>query len=253
VVVNTITTSLLVFLCLNGATCVGMLLRKVLPEHHLSGETKDTVKVAMGLVATMVALVLGLLIAAAKDKYDKESAGVTQMAAKVIYLDRMLANYGPDANEVREQLQKMIEMVRNRMWPGQFASNGQLDPNASRAEAIYVSLQNLTPKKDLQTMFKSHALSTAFDVGQMRWQEFEQANSTISTALLCILTFWLAILFVSFGMFAPTNSTVVIALVMAALAVSGGIFLMMELNSPFTGILQISSAPFDDALAHLGK
>ena len=87
----------------------------------------------------------------------------------------------------------------------------------------------------------------------MRWQEYEQANSTVSVPLLCILTFWLAILFVSFGMFAPSNSTVIIALVMAALAVTGGVFLMMELNSPFTGILQISSAPFDDAIAHLGK
>ena len=85
-----------------------MLLRKMLPEHHLSGDTKDTVKVAMGLVATMVALVLGLLIAAATAKYDKESAGVTQMAAKVIYLDRMLANYGPEANDVREQLRERL-------------------------------------------------------------------------------------------------------------------------------------------------
>src|SRR3954468_7411496 len=94
-VVNTITTALLVLICLVVSTLVGMLLRKILPEQHLSGETKDTVKVAMGLVATMVALVLGLLIASAKDKYDKESAGVMQMAGKVIYLDRMLANYGP--------------------------------------------------------------------------------------------------------------------------------------------------------------
>lgn len=230
-----------------------MLLRKILPEHHLSGDTKDSVKVAMGLVATMVALVLGLLIAAAKDKYDKEAAGVTQMAAKVIYLDRMLANYGPEANDVREQIRQMVEKVRDRMWPGRILSNAQLDPSATRTETVLTSLQNLAPKNELQTTLKSHAMSAAFDLGQMRWQEFEQANSTVSRPLLCILTFWLAILFVSFGMFAPPNSTVIISLVMAALAVSGGVFLMMELNSPFTGILQISSAPFDDALAHLGK
>jgi hypothetical protein len=230
-----------------------MLLRKALPEQHLSGETKDTVKVAMGLVATMVALVLGLLIAAAKDKYDKESAGVTQMAAKVIYLDRMLANFGPEADDVRSLIGKMVETVRSRMWPGHLLSGAQLDPNASRSEALFVALQNLAPKNDLQTTLKSHAISAAFDLGQARWQEYEQANSTVSAPLLCILTFWLAILFVSFGMFAPSNSTVIIALVMAALAVSGGVFLMMELNSPFAGVLQISSAPFDDAIVHLGK
>ncbi|HEX4415726.1 MAG TPA: hypothetical protein VH107_18995, partial [Lacipirellulaceae bacterium] len=228
-------------------------LRSALPEHHLSSDTKDSVKVAMGLVATMVALVLGLLIAAAKDKYDRESAGVTQLAAKVIYFDRMLANYGPEASDVREQLRKMVEMVRSRMWPDRSQSAAQLDPTASRTESVFVALQNLAPKNDLQTTLKSHAISSAFDLGQMRWQEFEQAQSTVSIPLLCILTFWLAILFVSFGMFAPSNSTVVIALAMAALAVAGGVFLMMELNSPFSGILQISSAPFDDALAHLGK
>jgi hypothetical protein len=251
--VNTIITSGIIFAFLFGATLLGMLLRKVLPEHHLSGDAKDSVKVAMGLVATMVALVLGLLIAAAKDKYDKESAGVTQMAAKVIYLDRMLANYGSEASDVREQLRKMVEMVRDRMWPGHVLSNAQLDPTASRTETVLAALQNLAPTNDLQKTLKSQAMSSAFDVGQMRWQEYEQANSAISTPLLCILTFWLAILFVSFGMFAPSNSTVIIALVMAAVAVSGGVFLMMELNSPFTGILQISSAPFDDALAHLGR
>jgi hypothetical protein len=244
--------AILIFACLFGAAMLGMLLRAVLPEHHLSTDTKDSVKVAMGLVATMVALVLGLLIAAAKDKYDKESAGVTQLAAKVIYLDRMLANYGPEAGDVREQLRKMVEMVRGRMWPDRLL-NAQLDPTASRTESVFVALQNLAPKNELQTTLKSHAISSAFDLGQMRWQEFEQAQSTVSIPLLCILTFWLAILFVSFGMFAPNNSTVVIALAMAALAVAGGVFLMMELNTPFSGILQISSAPFDDALAHLGK
>jgi hypothetical protein len=250
---NTIITSTVIFAFLCGATYVGILLRKVLPEQHLSGDTKDTVKVAMGLVATMVALVLGLLIASAKDKYDKESAGVTQMAAKVIYLDRMLANFGPEANDVRQLLRKMTEMVRNRMWPGHVLNEGQLDPNASSAESMFAVLQNLAPKNDLQTALKSQAISTAFDIGQMRWQEFEQANSSVSLPLLCILTFWLAILFVSFGMFAPSNSTVIFSLAMAALAVAGGVFLMLELNSPFSGILQISSAPFDDALAHLGK
>src|SRR5262245_60895622 len=230
-----------------------MLLRRVLPEHHLSSDTKDTVKVAMGLVATMAALVLGLLIASAKDKYDKQSAGVTQMAAKAIYLDRMLANYGPEANDLRGKYRKAVELVVGRMWPDKAAGESQLDPRASSSEVLVTELQKLTPQNDVQTMFKSQALSTAFDLGQMRWQEFEQAQSAISTPLLCILTFWLAILFVSFGMFAPSNSTVIIALLMAALAVSGAIFLMMELNSPFSGVLQISSAPFEDAIAHLGQ
>ena len=113
----TVITSAVIFACLFGAALVGMLLRKALPEHHLSSDTKDTVKLSMGLVATMAALVLGLLVASAKDKYDKESSGITEMAAKVIYLDRMLANYGPEAADARELMRKMVERVKSRIWP----------------------------------------------------------------------------------------------------------------------------------------
>lgn len=250
---NTISSSAVIFACLFGAALIGMMLRKILPEHHLSSDTKDTVKLAMGLVATMAALVLGLLIAAATDKYDSESAGVTQMAAKLIYLDRILANYGPESKDVRKLLKKMVGRVASQMWPDNATEQAQLDPSASRAETVYVAIQKLTPQNDLQTTFKSQAMSTAFELGQLRWQEFEQSEASMSRPLLGILVFWLVILFVSFGMFAPANSTVVVALFMAALAVSGAIFLMMELNSPFSGVLQISSSPFDDALTHLGQ
>ncbi len=250
---NTVTISLLVLACVFGASLIGMLLRRCLPDHHLTTETKDTVKLAMGLVGTMAALVLGLLIAAAKDKYDKEAAGVTQMAAKIIFLDRLLATYGQETKDARDILKQAVARVADHMWPDSASKETQLDPSASRGDAVYVALQALTPKNEMQTLLKSQAQSAAFDLGQMRWQEFEQANSSISMSLLYILTFWLAILFISFGMFAPSNGTVLAALLMAALAVAGAIFLMMELNTPFSGILQIPRASFDDALAHLGK
>src|SRR5262245_21243064 len=105
-----------------------MLLRKVLPEHHLTAETKDTVKVAMGLIATMAALILGLLIASAKDTYDKEAAGITQMAAKAIFLDRMLANYGSETNDLRALYRQGVQRVINRMWPNKGSQSAELDP-----------------------------------------------------------------------------------------------------------------------------
>jgi hypothetical protein len=245
--------ALLVFACLFGAALLGSLLRAVLPEHHLNAETKDSVKLTMGLVATMSALILGLLIAAAKDKYDKESAGVTQMAAKVIFLDRELAMYGPETKDTRELYRRIVEQIMNRMWPDSKVRQAELDPTASRADALYSAIHKLSPQGDLQTTLKAQALSTSMELGQMRWLEFEQAESAVSKPLLCILTFWLAVLFVSFGLFAPSNGTVVVAQMLAALSVAGAIFLLMELNSPFTGMVQISNAPFLDAIAHLGQ
>ena len=151
--------SLLVFVCVFGAALLGMLLRYVLPEHHLSADTKDTVKLAMGLVATMAALILGLLVASAKNTYDTESSGVTQMAAKIVFLDRMLANYGPETKETRELFRHLVERMAQRMWPEKSAEQSQLDPNASRGEAMYAAIEKLTPKNELQTSLKDHALN----------------------------------------------------------------------------------------------
>lgn len=250
---STILPSLLIFICLVAGVLLGMALRRVLPEHHFSSDTQDTVKLSMGLVATTAALVLGLLIASAKDNYDKESAGVTEIAAKVIFLDRLLANFGPEANDARQLVKKMVQRVGGQMWPENSSAAAQLDPTAARAETILIAIQNLSANSDLQTTLKSQALSTVFDLGQARWQEFAQASSTISKPLLGILAFWLVILFFSFGLFAPGNGTALAALFTAAAAVAIAVFLMIELNSPFHGLLQISREPFDAALTHLAQ
>jgi Protein of unknown function (DUF4239) len=245
--------SLLVFVCIFAAALLGMALRAALPEHHLGSDTKDSVKLAMGLVATMAALVLGLLVASAKSTYDAESSGVTQMAAKIVFLDRMLANYGPETKETREMFRRTVARMAERMWPEKPSEHAQLDPTASRGEAMYAAIEKLAPKNELQTSLKSHALATALDLSQMRWLEFEEADSSISAPMLYILTLWLSILFVSFGLFSPANGTVVAALMLAALSVSGAIYLILELDSPFSGLMQISDAPFVNALAHLGQ
>jgi hypothetical protein len=245
--------SLMVFVCIFAAALLGMALRAALPEHHLGADTKDAVKLAMGLVATMAALILGLLVASAKSTYDAESSGVTQMAAKIVFLDRMLANFGPETKETRELLRRTVARTAQRMWPDKPSEHAQLDPSASRAEGMYAAIEKLAPKNELQTSLKSQALSTALELGQMRWLEFEQADSAISAPMLYILTIWLAILFVSFGLFSPSNGTVVTALMLAALSVAGAIYLILELNTPFSGLMQISDAPFVSALAHLGQ
>ena len=160
--------SLIVFVCVFASALLGMSLRLALPEHHLSSETKDSVKLAMGLVATMAALILGLLVASAKDSYDKESSGVTQMAAKIVFLDRVLANYGPETKDVRELFHRLVERMVQHMWPERASEQAQLDPNQSRGEGMYAAIENLKPQNDLQTSLKAQALSTSLELSQMR-------------------------------------------------------------------------------------
>src|SRR5213595_2245499 len=207
----------LVFAVLFGAGLLGVRVRAALPEDHLSTETKDAVKVGMGLVATMAALVLGLLVASTKGAYDTQKSEVTQMAAKIVFLDRVLANYGSESAESRDLLRRSVGSAISHMWPDKKSSQtAQLDPSGSSGEAFFNAVQNLSPQNDMQRSLKSQAVQIATDLGQMRWLLFEQTETSISLPMLIILIAWLAIIFMSVGLFAPPNGTVIVALMLSA-------------------------------------
>ena len=248
---SSITLSLIVFACVFGGALLGILLHAVLPQHHLTSETKDIVKLGMGLVGTMAALVLGLLVASAKGNYDAQSAELTQLSANVALLDRVLARYGPETKELRAFLRAAVIRAFDQMWPK--ADTPQTVPTAAGGEIFYEKIQGLSPANDTQRSLQSQATSIAIDIGKTRWLMYEQATSSVSLPLLVVLVLWLSVIFVSFGLFAPFNATAVSSLFVSALAVSGAIFLILEMYSPYTGVIQISDSPLRAALAHLGE
>jgi hypothetical protein len=224
-----------------------------LPEHHLSDETKEAVRIGMGSVATMAALVLGLLVASTKSAYDTEKAEVIQMSAKAVYLDQLLANCGPAAAESRELLRHAVRSALLRMWPESQAGQGIPAPGTVWSRELPQAIQRIATSDDAQRTFKSQAASLANELGQMRWLLFEQMESSISVPLLLIMVFWLALTFISVGLFAPPNGTVITAQFLAALSVAGAIFLILELDQPFDGLVKISNHPMLNALNHLTK
>jgi hypothetical protein len=244
-----------VFAALFGATLLGLRLRRRLPEHHLCNDTKDAVRLGMGSVATMAALVLGLLVASTKSAYDTEKGEVIQMASKAIWLDRLLVNYGPEAAECRTLVRRALHSAVLRIWPDAVLqqTNHTLDPGAVWSRDLPLSIQKLNPQDDTQRTFKSQAATAAAELGQMRWLLFEQAQSSVSTPLLVIMVFWMALTYASIGLFAPPNGTAVTAQMLAALAVAGALFLILELDQPFDGIVRISSEPMVNALQEISK
>lgn len=239
----------LVFASLFGSALLGVLLRKILPPHHLAADAKDTVKVAMGLVATMTALVLGLLVASAKSSYDTQRSEVIQMAAKIAFLNRLLTVYGPEAAGARDQLHRAVDAYVAHLWPDTPPGTSLgIPPDVVNGQATYAALQQLSPSNDLQRAAKAQALQNATDIGQMRWLLYEQSGSSISKPLLLVVIAWLAFIFLSFGLFAPPNATVITALMVAALSVAGSIFLILELDRPFSGLIEISSDPLRHAM-----
>jgi hypothetical protein len=246
----------IVFACIFGGTLIGMVLRGVLPEHHLNSESKDVVKLGMGLIGTMTALVLGLLIASAKSSFDTQRLGLAQLSANIIMLDRSLAHYGPEAKELRDMVHAAVADMIEHTWPNEDPTTGkpkEAGRTEGRYEGLYDKIQALTPKNDAQRNFQAQALKTATDIGQLRWTLFAEKGSSIPVPFLIVMVSWLALLMATFSLFARPNATVVATLVICALAVSSAIFLIMELDHPFEGILKISSEPLRNALAVLGR
>lgn len=244
---------ILIFSSVSVSAILALRFRKVLPEHHLGDATKDTVKLTMGLVATMTALVLGLLVASTKASYDTEKGEITQIAATIIYLDRILVRYGPESGPARQMLRHTVENAIIRIWPDAKlkSAHARPDPSMSWSEALPVAIQDLTPQNDAQRAAKSEAARIAGDLGQLRWLLFEQMETSVSIPMLVVVVCWLAILFFSFALFAPVNGTAIGALVVAAASVAGAIFLILELDHPFDGFIRISSQPLQSSLAEL--
>ena len=250
---NATLSALIVFGCLVGAVLLGRTLRRLLPEDHLTADSRDTIKLAMGLVATMTALVLGLLVSSAKGAYDTERSEVIQMAAKVTFLGRVLAAYGPEAAGVRAQLRETMEEGIRQMWPGEMRRPARLAPNTQAANAAYGAIQALSPHNDMQAALKTQAASVAVDVAQVRSLLVAQSVPSISKPMLIILVLWLVIIFLGFSVLAPPNATTILALTVSALAVSGAIFLILELDEPFGGLIGISREPMLNALSQLAQ
>lgn len=250
---SSIATSTVVFACVFGGAVFGMFLRAVLPQQHLNSDSKDVVKLGMGIVATLAALVLGLLIAAAKGSYDAQNVALTQISAKTILLDRILAHYGPETKETRDLLRGSAVRILDQLSSKGPAGSSPFGASSNGAEILLDKIQELAPTDDRQRSLQAQAQGIVLDLGQMRWLLYEQETASISMPLLIILVFWLTAIFISFGLFAPANPTVFTSLLVSALSVSAAILLMMELYTPYTGLIHISSAPLRGALAQLGR
>jgi hypothetical protein len=245
--------SVILFVGLVGAAFLARRVRRYLPEDHLSADSKDAVKLAMGLVATMTALVLGLLVSSAKGTYDTARSEVIQMAAKVAFLDRVLALYGPEAAEARGELRAAVADAARRIWSTDPRRASQLAPNQQAGDALYISIQRLSPQDDTQRALKAQIANLMMDLGQLRSLLVAQSIPSISKPMLIILISWLVVIFFGFSLLAPPNATTTLALVASAFSVAGAIFLILELDQPFGGLIRIPSEPMTNVLSHLVK
>jgi Protein of unknown function (DUF4239) len=253
---NALVISVIAFGCIFGGMLLGMVIRAVLPEHHVSADSKDVVKMGIGMIATLSALVLGLLIASAKGNFDTMNNGLVQTASKIILLDRVMAQYGPETREARDLLRRGVTSAMDRVWPKE--STGQPEAKAvnprDALEGLQDKLSQLSPQNDAQRSLQSRALQVSGDIVETRWLLLEQrGHSSLPMPFFVMLVFWLVVIFFCFGLFSPRNGTVIAVLLVCALSVAGSLYMIQELDRPFEGLITISSAPMRNALIQLGQ
>jgi hypothetical protein len=241
--------SSLIFLLVLGGIFAGTALRRVLPETHLSKDTQDVVRLGAGLVATIAALVLGLLIGGAKGSFDVRSTQVKQLTANVILFDNLLAQYGPEATPLRRQLRGAINPLIDRLWHEKITEE-PFTVN-SEGEKVYLAILGLKPQNETQRSLQARAVQVANDVAQTRFLLFAETENQLPKPFLGILVFWLFIIFLSFSLFSDLNGTALAFLCVFGLSASCAIYLILELNEPFMGLMRISDIPLRNALPPL--
>ncbi|HSY36437.1 MAG TPA: hypothetical protein VK814_11855 [Acidobacteriaceae bacterium] len=243
--------SSLVFALVFGGALAGMAVRRVKPDERFVPEAKDSIRLAIGLVVTMTGLVLGMLVSSGKTFYDSEKSQVAEMSSEVIFLSDLLKAYGPETVQLRVEAHDSVEEIVDRIWPKDSAQSFQLKPTSKGAD-FYEHVELLVPRNAEQAAVKAQLLAAILNLRKTYWFLYLQSEQTsITVPVLWAVTLWLVVIFFSFGVFAPRIQNVFLTFGICAMAVSIAIFIILSMNSPFTGAFRISPAAVHDVLGQI--
>lgn len=239
---------LIAFAAIFGGALIGLGAAWALPQAALSSATQSTVTVSMAIVGTLAALVLGLMTSSASNSYSGQSEKVSAISVSYIRIDRYLRRYGPGADDARAKLRAALVAKRQELFPAPEAPSVSNAETIALLETLQDAILSLAATDQRQTFIRSSALALTVELSEARWLLVQHAHSSTPLPFLVVLMFWLAIVFASFGLFAPVNGIAITALFLCAIAVSVGITIILELDSPFSGFVRMTDEPLSRAL-----
>jgi hypothetical protein len=243
------------FACAFGAALAGMVISDLVPKHHVSSESRTAVNISIAMVGTLTALVIGLLVSSAHSSFSQKETELRNGAAKIILLDRTLREYHAPNNNIRDLLRQTVVERIQQLWPEAAAGNfapAALTPGDG-AETLRERILALAPENDAQRWLKSQALDISSEIEALRWQAFERIGGAIQRPFVVIVVFWLGVIYLSFGLFAPRNASVLVALFLSALSFAGAIYLLLALDRPYSAPIKLTSAALEMALDQIQK
>jgi hypothetical protein len=246
-----IVVALLALLLMLAGAAAGAFLRHFVPDDHLDTPTKDIVRLGAGLVATITALVLGLLVNSSHSFYEIQRSDIRRVASDVILLDTVLDNYGPVATDTRRLLRRSMKGFVEQVW------NDELTPMATTpfgtlAHDLFNEVANLPSATPLERTLHDQGVAALIRIAQSRLDLYERSRAHLPKLMLYVLMFWLTALFASFSLFSPLNPSAVAVVAVFSTCAAGAFFLIFEMYEPFEGLMQIDRTPLLNALAPLG-
>src|SRR3954453_17892852 len=250
---STILASLAIAGCIFTGGMIGLHLHRVLPRTHLTKEALDVIKLGTGMLSVLASLVLGLLIATAKSSHDSTEQAVQSYAAELALLNEVLRDFGAPATGARDLLHNYVEHFIVDTWPPNgVASELGRDPATRRMlEHVRETIRALKPVDPGQAELQSEALKITTELLRQRWLLIEHQGPNVQIVVIVILLAWVTVIFVSFGMNAPTNPIVIGAFLICSLAIGASIFLILEMDRPLEGIMRISKEPVVRVLSQM--
>jgi hypothetical protein len=244
----------LAFAVIFGAALLGFVAQRFLPNHNITGDSKDAAKLGAGLVATLAALMLGLLISSTKGTFDQVNSLINQVAANYIHLDRLLDDYGPQTAPIRADLRQALQAKLHGLWPEEESAAAAAPvPAETLFEHMANDISCLQPATAYQTQLQSSARQLAEDLLHECWLIKVIGEGSVPPLLLVIPVVWISFLTFLYALFSPPNVTTVTVLLVCALSIAGAIFLVDEMAGPLDGTIKVSSAPLRLALEELGR
>lgn len=248
----TLVISIFSFLSIFGGALIGMQVALRLPEKHLSSETRTAVSVSMAVIGSLSGLVLSLLLATENTSFRGRADAVSDLAVSIVKLNRALVRYGPEASAARATLVQYVHFKINSLASS--TDDGGLGLTALYTlESLDDQITQLHPETERNRHVQARALQFVDAIADTRWLLVSKASTALPGPFLILLIFWLALLFASFGLFAPRNGTVVFILLLCALAISGGILMILELGTPTQGIIRVPILPLQNALVEIAS
>ena len=214
-----------------------------MPADLLEGGSKEAIRLGAGFLSTLAALVIGLMIASAKNTYDNQNSNIRQLGTNAVLVDQMLTKYGPEANAARTLLREIIPSAMARIWRENIQGKGGDSTFAvsEAAERFFGAVEGLQPANAEQTSLKSRIIQLTTEMGRTRLLVFTQGDDAIPLPFFIVLVFWLMVIFGSFSLFAEPGPLVIASTLVFALSVSSALFLIVDLSHPFQGLMQISN------------